>query len=616
MSRTVEVRTLRGWQRLGHDQVPTVRETETISLRGLAAGQVVRIGLTEVTADDTGDVSLRPATDQHLSGHVGLVDIADRDSYIGEVELIPHKMSEEAYRVLRAELQRLWTDLVFTDASPTTVRAGPPSARELWRRIDRPVLQILDQPSTRVEVGVEPRRVDQVRHPRELTHAVLRAGQRNRPALTRTLQRTTNTPENQLCAVTLRLLKNHAKRDPSATDVVSKIERLLRHPTLPTSSGPLRRITWGMRSDRRYSQVLAIHQLLNRPELEATEGPGELRLGVPALSRLYEYWVFLHVLAAASDLYGPPEGQGFEQLAIPVRGNRRRLEIPRGTTVTFPGPVHIAFEPNINTRGDGWMGLEYVPHPHPDRQQLAGTPDVAVLDLGASPTAPSLTIIDAKYVGRSFVEFEAARVHDKYSRMRMTGIPVVRNVLIAHPHTGFANQWAGYGHLPLTPGQPANLRCLPMPSVPPSEALERPPSGNVPPSTAPPARVTEPHFGTRELYVVADQFWMRQALAGRRIDLDAMKAVVAGNRQVQRFDLVMPRLGQLVPFGRAAEVCGWHVEWLESVDREGQISSLVELIGSHLPGAVIVVSGDRALLELLPVGRIETFQDLDRVPGL
>ena len=465
MSRTVEVRTRRGWQRLGHHQFPGVRETETISLRGLAAGQAVRIGLTEVMADDAGDVSLRPAIDPHLKGHVGLIDIADRDGYIGEVELIPHKMSEEAYRVLRAELQRLWTDLVFTDASPTTVRASPPSARDLWRRIDRVVLQILDQPSTRVEVGVEPRRVDQVSPPRELTHAVLRAGQRNRPALTRTLHRTTNTPENQLCAMTLRLLKNHAKRDPSATDVVSNIERLLRHPTLPTSIQPLRRITWGMRSDRRYSQVLAVHQLLNRPELEATEGPGELRLGVPALSRLYEYWVFLHVLAAANDLYGPPEGQGFEQLAIPVRGNRRRLEIPRGTTVTFPGPVHIAFEPNINTRGDGWMGLEYVPHPHPDREQLAGTPDVAVLDLGASSTTPSLTIIDAKYVGRSFVEHDAAGAHDKYSRMRLGGIPVVRNVLIAHPHTGFANQWAGYGHLPLTPGEPANLRCLPLPSV-------------------------------------------------------------------------------------------------------------------------------------------------------
>jgi hypothetical protein len=608
MTGAPEARGIDGWRRIGPGLVPRVRETDTIWLRGLTPGAVVRIGFTEVVADDTGSVSLRPTDDESLHGHVGMVGITVDGVAVGEIELVPHKMSEAAYQVLRADLQRVWTDLVFADDGATSVAAGPPPARDLWRRIDRPLVQILDQPSTRVEVAVEARHLERVRHHRELTPAVVRAGQRRRPALTRTLRWSTNTPENELCTATLHLLRNHASRDLAAGDLVHTIDKALRHPALPTSTRPLRRITWGMRSDPRYRQVLAVHQILNRPELEATEGPGELRLGVPALTRLYEYWVFLQVLVAATQRYGPPEGDGFAPLATPVRGNRKRLEIERGTTVTFPGPVHIAFEPDINTRGDGWMDIEYVPHPHPSRQQLGATPDVAILDLSAGERSPAMLIIDAKYVGRAFVEHDAARMHDKYARMRLDGIPLVRNVLVAHPHPNLTRQWAGYGHFPLIPGDPSNRIRLPPARRTPTPP--QPPEPTAPP-TAPAARPSV----TGNVHVLADQYWMRQALDGRRIDLAVLRDIVGQGRVVERFDIVMPRIGQLIAFGHAAEAAGWTIEWVDSLDRQPQRAEFAELVTSRLPNPVLVVSGDPELLRMLPPGT-DTFTDLRDVPDL
>jgi hypothetical protein len=345
--------------------------------------------------------------------------------------------------------------------------------------------------------------------------------------------------------------------------------------------------------------------VLNRPELEATEGPGELRLGVPALTRLYEYWVFLQVLVAATQRYGLPEGDGFAQLATPVRGNRKRLEIERGTTVTFPGPVHIGFEPDINTRGDGWMGIEYVPHPDPCRQQFGATPDVAVLDLSDGDQPPAMLIIDAKYVGRAFVEHDAARMHDKYARMRLGGIPLVRNVLVAHPHPNLGLQWAGYGHFSLTPGDPTNRVPLP----PARRAAARP--NSTLPSTAPADR--PPAIGN--VHVLADQYWMREALDGRRIDLAMLRDVVGRGRVVERFDLVMPRIGQLIAFSYAAEAAGWSIAWIDSIDRQSQRAEFVEMVTSRLPNPVLVVSNDPELLRMLPP-ETETFSDLQSVPDL
>lgn len=460
----IEVRTRHGWRRLRPGAEPIrVLETDRIELRGAPPGEVVRIGLTEVDVDGDGRATLRPMDDDHLRGHVGLVPVVIDAAMMGEVDLVPGKLSEAAYLQLRAHLQRVWGDLVLDPHGATAVRAELPSARDLWRRIDHTVAQILLSPSEHLRVGQDVRRMERVRHRRELQPAVVRAGLGGRAASTRTLVRTTDTAENHLVHATLELLYRHARREPGADDIERRLARLLREPSLPRPTTPLRRITWGMRSDPRYRQVLSLHQMLNRPELAATEGPGELRLGVPALTRLYEYWVFLQVLVAAADRYGPPTPPGYNQLSIQLPGRRRKLVVPRGATVTFPGPIHVAFEPKITTHGRSWMDLEYVPHPDPERQQFAATPDVAIF---RPDDIPWLTIIDAKYVGRAWVEMEAARIHEKYARMRWRGVPVVRNVVVAHPHDGLSAQWAGYGHISMRPGLPAAR--LPLPLSPPS----------------------------------------------------------------------------------------------------------------------------------------------------
>ena len=209
--------------------------------------------------------------------------------------------------------------------------------------------------------------------------------------------------------------------------------------------------------DPRYRQIDKVLRILDRSEAHATEGPGEARLGVKGIIRLYEYWVFLQVLEACRQRFGTPVAPGFEVLGHMTGAGIIRLEIPAGTTVSFANDVHVAFEPRITSSGSGWQGLENVPHPNSAMAQQLITPDVVMLRLGSEPEA---VIIDAKYVGRYWVEFEAAKVHSRYSRIRFRGKPVVRHVLAAHPHDGINYVWAGYGSVPMIPGKPTDLSNL------------------------------------------------------------------------------------------------------------------------------------------------------------
>lgn len=120
---------------------------------------------------------------------------------------------------------------------------------------------------------------------------------------------------------------------------------------------------------------------------------------------------------------------------------------------------------------------------------------------------------------------------------------------------------------------------------------------------------------TGSLHVLADQFWMREALGGRRIDLAVLKDLVGRDRVVERFDLVMPRIGQLIAFSHAAEAAGWTIEWIDSIDRQPQRVAFAELVKSRLPNPVLVVSDDPELLRMLPP-ETATFSDLQSVPDL
>jgi hypothetical protein len=120
---------------------------------------------------------------------------------------------------------------------------------------------------------------------------------------------------------------------------------------------------------------------------------------------------------------------------------------------------------------------------------------------------------------------------------------------------------------------------------------------------------------TGNVHVLADQYWMRQALDGRRIDLAVLRDIVGQGRVVERFDIVMPRIGQLIAFSYAAEAAGWTIEWIDSIDRQPQRAEFAELATSRLPNPILVVSGDPELLQMLPPGT-DTFTDLRDVPDL
>lgn len=325
------------------------------------------------------------------------------------------------------------------------------------------------------------------------------------------------------------------------------------------------------------------------PLLAPTEGPGELRLGVRGLVRLYEYWVFLQILLVCSALYGPPLGEGFSALGRRIRGGGYRLELPAGATVTFPGPVHVAFEPVITARGDGWMGIEYVPHPEPAHVQARATPDVVVFAPGRQPW---VTVVDAKYVGRAWVERSAVALHTKYARMRVGGRPAVRYVVAAHPHGGFTNMWAGYGHLGFVPGQPL------------------PPLGPILPP--PPAAVSS----RSPAVVVADQRWMAARLGDRRVDLGRLALEAVGPGFLVEAHLVLPDLAALAGFAQAASRLGWTVHRV-AVERAAQIRAVVDLVAAvPVRTRVVMVSGDQELLAEARAVRadLSVFTALDDVP--
>lgn len=536
-------------------------------------GSIVDVGGEVVGSADDGTAEIRLLESERLRGHIGMVEVRIDGSLSGEVEITPDKMSRPAYDRLRIDLHAVWTGLALDPHGPGRLQGDLPPARELWRRIERPVHAILDDPRTVVVAGVATRRAERVRRSTELTSALVRQHARGRPGLARVAVVSTDTPEQAMLTRALRLLRAQARRR-GEDDVEQRLARLLRHPVLPWRAPAVRRLTWGMRSDARYRQILDVYQMLERPQLAFTEGPGDLRLGVQGLVRLYEYWVFLQVLRAAEDLYGPPIGDGYADLAVRTRAGTARLELPAGTTVTFPGPVHVGFEPHITARGDGWQHLEYVPHPDPDRpEQLVASPDVVVLRVGERPWA---TVIDAKYVGRPFVEREAARLHDKYARIRLNGISVVHHVLAAHPHEGFANLWAGYGHVPMTPG--LALPTLPLPRPYPRERKGGPgPVGG----------------GSGPVVVLADQAWMQVELGDERLDLDALAGWAANGAPVAAAHMIVPTIEKLNGFASAATARGWRIRRIPAVSRGGYHDEMLRLI-DDLPAerSLVLITGD------------------------
>ena len=462
---------------------PRVPESSTLVLRGFDSGETANLGLRVTRADSSGCIELRLSRCEELRGHLGFVEIArESGETAGEFEIVPDKMSEGAFQTLRSALEGMWAGLIFDPDGASRLRGRMPSPAELWRAIERPVRDIAAEPRSILARGEGVRRLEAVRRPSELTASVIRASASlarsagghdegpsdsaatasqvllpQRPGRSIIMIREIDIPENALVAETLRRLAAYARRQADGLEVATRANRALRnHPfaSCRTLHGGIEAARVRTLHDPRYRQVDQVLRVLDRPEAHATEGPGEARLGVKGMIRLYEYWVFLQVLAACRKKYGPPIDPGFDILGSRTHAGTTRLEIPRGATVRFKGGVHVAFEPRITSSGRDWQGLENVPHPNPKMAQTLITPDVMVLRLGPSPAA---VVFDAKYVGRHWVELEAAKLHTRYSRIRWQGKPVVRRVLAAHPHDGIDFLWAGYGSVPMIPGKPADL---------------------------------------------------------------------------------------------------------------------------------------------------------------
>ncbi|MCQ3808342.1 MAG: hypothetical protein OXB92_07220 [Acidimicrobiaceae bacterium] len=480
----IEARVERAWLSLSRgDDSPRIGESSTLRIRGFEGGESIIIGLRQATADGQGRVDLRLSTDNVLCGHLGRVEVwRGSGASAGEFEIVADKMSEDAFETLRSDLERCWTGLIFDAHGASSLRGEIPSPDELWQVIKAPLREIAAEPRSVLarEVGVK--RLEAVRRPSELTASVVRAS----PLLARTasgpkqvspdavgeraqaehvqragrspvIVRDVDIPENALVAETLRRLAAYSRRRPDGLTVATRAMRALRgHPfsSCRRSHGGIEAAKLRTLHDPRYRAFDRVLRILDRPEAYATEGPGEARWGVKGMIRLYEYWVFLQVLEACGQRFGAPLEPGFDVLRQMTRGGVARLEIPEGTTVQFPNDVHVAFEPRITSSGRGWMTLENVPHPDRRYAQDLITPDVVVLRLGSKPEA---VVVDAKYVGRSWVEFEAAKLHARYSRIRLRGVPLVRHVLAAHPHDGINFVWAGYGSVPMVPGRTPDL---------------------------------------------------------------------------------------------------------------------------------------------------------------
>ncbi len=464
---------------------PQVPESSKLRLRALNINELVSLGHYTTKADIRGNVELRLSECKELFGHLGLVEVTrDSGASAGEFEIVPDKTSETAFQALRAALESVWSGLIFDPDGVSRLRGQLPSPHELWRAVEQPVRDIAAEPRSILTRGEGVRRLEAVRKPSELTAGIIRASAAmasrvspttedvsdqnaagladwpTRPVRTGLVVREVAIPENALVAETLRRLAAYARRQPDGLTVAALANRALREQPF-ASCGSLRGRVESTQArtlhDPRYRQITKVLRLLSRPEAQATEGPGEARLGVKGMIRLYEYWVFLQVLAACRNKYGPPIESGFDVLGTRTASGTTRLEIPQGTTVCFADGVRVGFEPRITSSGRGWCELENVPHPDKKLAQQAITPDVMVLRPGPDPAA---VVFDAKYVGRHWVEREAVKIHARYARIRLCGRPVVRHVVAAHPHAGIDYLWAGYGSVPMIPGEPSDLSTL------------------------------------------------------------------------------------------------------------------------------------------------------------
>lgn len=579
---SIEVRTQHGWRRLDGATVE-VPETGAVELRGLRSGALVGLGPVERVAPPSGSVAIDLVDEDDLRCHVGRLPVHVDGVAVGEVDVVPGKLSREAFAAMRADLERTWLGLLRDDDAPTFLPASPPDVVPLWRQLLPLVEAIKAEPRSQLVLVPGYARFDRLRRPSQLTPSAIVASARGPVVVTDVLAERPVPSDHALVADTMRRLAALARRQPGADAVVRGCAHQLAHP-LFAFRGSSTTISQGARFDQRYRRVLAINSALTRADTVITEGPGDLRAGIKSLDRLYEYWVFLQVVEQLAARSGGLASGQVGQIGTRLPGRRVRLELPPGTTLRFADSTEAAFEPLVSTDPRlSWHGLELDPHPEPQYSQSHITPDVMVW-LPAPP--PNVVVIDAKYRGRHQIDRATVDIHARYSRLRFRGIRAVREVVAAHPHADRAYSYPGYRAMPFVPGRPVDL---PASCVAVSRPLSRPDSDDATGGGGRQMLGT----GPAPVTVIADQYWMHQQLGSRRIDLYDLADEALAGRSPERLLICIPPIGALAGFAAAAVRHGWDV--LDaSYDREGQIAAIVDA-AEAAPGTVVLVSGDESL---------------------
>jgi len=461
---TIEVAVPGGWRPL--TLIPKVPEDRPIEFRGVPDDLPLAIAGVAVTCNG-GRGSLRLHDEPDLRCHVGLLPVELDGQPIGELEIEPGKLTEAAWDRLRADLQAVWTGLLYDDravaALRATFRTWPPDPNELWKDIAPVVIDLESRPVETLAITERWVRQERARTARELRPSLVVAGARGRPGRARSLGPVVSEPERALVRDCLARLHALASRDPDAATTADSINRFLRSGTFSRPAAASPTVTHLARHEPRLRRIVDLRQRLLNPLGVITEGPGELRLGIKSLDRIYEYWVFLTVLQSLRQEFGEPLGPGFEQLCVRLPGERVRLVLPEGTTVEFPGGIRAAFTPTITQNGLGsWADLELAALPavlgRPHRGKA--TPDTLVLKEFADGSTTAV-VIDAKYRARARVDAALWEIHEKYARIRHNGIGIVSTVIAAHPNQGLHLQWAGQRAVPFVPAEPPPQRLWP-----------------------------------------------------------------------------------------------------------------------------------------------------------
>jgi hypothetical protein len=618
-----------------------IKEGERFVLRGLEPLQPIRVGRIDFLSDENGSFALALSDHEDFRCHVGLLEIRSENGTGFELDVEPGKLSRERFEILRDDLQNAWANVVLDPDGSTSTSAMSTPADQLWdQRTKNAIESILAVPPTRLELLPTYTPIDRARQISTPTSTLVEARQNGRP-----IQALAPTPVpctrelGFVRDVLIRLRALAARQRYFANEgsdlesrlhaTIESISRCLEHPTLRVQRTDLRP-THLMRSDRRLRRVLELRSALAETSVPVVEGPGELRLGLAGLDRLYEMWVFLAILRAAAQRYGPPS-TGIEDLAHRLPGDRIRLHLADQTSVDFPGGITVVFNPSIRSNPRfSWAGLELSPSPCGSSFVGLATPDVLIL----GPHQDGL-VVDAKYRARHLIDEAAVEIHAKYSRIRRHGNGVISHVMAAHPHDSLSFRYAGYSMVPFAPG--LEFPKIPWPSSHSIISVAPQPEDaryNVVPGSSKADRADQPaapravdsfSFEKSERVsttgsllknpdlVIVDQAWTHDELGrSRRLDLRLFAQYVGLGPKTPGYFVGFAGSG-MDSFHRAAQQAGWRVEPVEEVD--SIFTAAEDLMFRHNASQVLLVSGRQRLVDhvrsLCP--DVEVFDDLRHV---